>query len=48
MGALGEPGAARLDKERRIGPGGKLSSQKSPCGAVVGSRPGVGTKKQPD
>jgi len=47
MGTLGELVAARLDKERRIGPGGKPSNQKSPCGAVVGSRPGVGTKQQP-
>lgn len=48
MGALGELGAARLAKERRNGPGGKLSSQKSPCWAVVGSRPGVGAEWQPD
>ena len=48
MGARGEPGVARLAKERRNGPGGKLSSQKSPCWAVVGSRPGVGAKWQPD
>lgn len=48
MGALGEPGAARLAKEGRIGPGGKPSSQKSPCWAVVGSRPGVGAGWQPD
>ena len=48
MGALGELGAARLAKERRTGPGGKPSSQKSPCWAVVGSRPGVGAEWQPD
>ena len=48
LGALGELGAARLVKERRNGPGGKPSSQKSPCWAVVGSRPGVGAEWQPD
>ena len=43
MDTLGEPGVARLAKERRTGPGGKPSSQKSPRRAVVGSRLGAGT-----
>ncbi|KZC06553.1 hypothetical protein WN55_10464 [Dufourea novaeangliae] len=41
MGTLEESWAARLAKERRTGPEGKPSSQKSPWRAVVGSRPGV-------
>ena len=36
MGTFGEPEVARLAKEGRIGPGGKLSSQKFPCWSVVG------------
>ena len=39
MGTLGEPGVTRLSKEGRTGPGWKHSRQKSPCSAVVGSRP---------
>ena len=38
MDPPGEPGGVRLTKEGRIGPGGKLSSQESPCESVVGSR----------
>ena len=38
---------ARLAKERRTGPEGKPSSQKSPWRAVVGSRPGVEPHRQP-
>ncbi|KAG5874096.1 hypothetical protein JTB14_005893 [Gonioctena quinquepunctata] len=48
MGVLEESGTTRSAKERRIGPGGKPSSQKSPRRAVVGSRLGVGTLCQPD
>ncbi|KYM77796.1 hypothetical protein ALC53_11807 [Atta colombica] len=40
MDTLEESGVARLAKERRTGPEGKPSSQKSPWRAVVGSRPG--------
>ncbi|CAD6229960.1 GSCOCG00006662001-RA-CDS, partial [Cotesia congregata] len=47
MGTLEESGVARLAKERRTGPEGKPSSQKSPWRAVVGSRPGVGPHPQP-
>ena len=39
MVALGEPRITRLSKEGRTGPGWKHSRQKSPCRAVVGSRP---------
>ena len=38
MGRLEESSRSRLTKEGRIGPGGKPSSSKSPCQAVVGSR----------
>ena len=38
MGPLEESGVARLSKEVRTGPGGRPSSQKYPCRAVVGSR----------
>lgn len=41
MDTLEESGVARLAKEGRTGPGGKPSSQKPPCQAVVGSRLGV-------
>ena len=39
MGILKEFEMSRLPKERRTGPGGKPSRQKSPCRAVVGSHP---------
>ena len=39
MDRLEESGRSRLSKEERNGPGGKPSSQKFPCRAVVGSRP---------
>ena len=39
MGLSGEPRRSRLSKEGRTGPGWKHSRQKSPCRAVVGSRP---------
>jgi len=39
----GEPLPSRLPKERRTGPGRKRSRQKSPCQAVVGSRPWIGS-----
>ena len=39
MVPLEESGGTRLSKEERKGPGGKPSSQKFPCRAVVGSRP---------
>ena len=38
MDPTGEPGGARLSEEGRTGPGGKPSSQQSPCGSVVGPR----------
>ena len=38
MEPLEESGVARLSKEVRTGPGGRPSSQKYPCRAVVGSR----------
>lgn len=43
MDTLEESGLARLSNEGRTGPGGKPSSQKAPCRAVVGQRLGVGT-----
>ncbi|KAF7268375.1 hypothetical protein GWI33_018493 [Rhynchophorus ferrugineus] len=43
MGYLRELGEARLAKEGRIGPGGTLSSQKSPRCVVVGSHLGART-----
>jgi hypothetical protein len=39
MVAPSEGRASRLSKEGRTGPGQKCSRQKSPCQAVVGSRP---------
>ncbi|KAK4012956.1 hypothetical protein OUZ56_025204 [Daphnia magna] len=39
MDRMEESDRSRLSKEERIGPGGKPSSQKFPCRAVVGSRP---------
>ena len=42
-----ESSMSRLTKEERIGSGGKPSSQKHSCWAVVGSRPWVGTFQQP-
>ena len=47
MGPPGEPGGARLTKEGRTGPGGKLSSQESPCESVVGPRQWVLSGHQP-
>lgn len=47
MVTLEESRVTRLAKERRTGPEGKPSSQKSPWRAVVGSRPGVGPHWQP-
>lgn len=41
MGPLSEGGVSRLSKEGRIGPGQWCSRQKSPCRAVVGSRPWI-------
>lgn len=38
MHLSGEPERSRLTKEWRKGPGGKPSSQKSPCESVVGPR----------
>ena len=38
MHLSGEPERSRLTKEWRKGPGGKPSSQKLPCGSVVGPR----------
>ena len=38
MHLSGDPERSRLTKEWRKGPGGKPSSQKSPCESVVGPR----------
>ena len=47
MVSPGEPRRTRLSKEGRTGPGWKHSRQKSPCSAVAGSRPWIGTGWQP-
>ena len=47
MGPLEESGVARLSKEVRTGPGGRPSSQKYPCRAVVGSRLRTVVTEQP-
>ena len=47
METVEESAVSRLPKEERIGPGGKPSSQKHSCRAVVGSRPWVGAFQQP-
>ena len=39
MDMVEESAISRLSKEERNGPGGKPSSQKHSCWAVVGSRP---------
>ncbi|RUS77773.1 hypothetical protein EGW08_014478 [Elysia chlorotica] len=43
MVVLGEPGAARLSKEGRTGPGGKPSRQKSPC--LVSNKSDLGSRR---
>ena len=47
MDPPGEPGGVRLTKEGRTGPGGKLSSQESPCESVVGPHQWVVSGHQP-
>ena len=47
MDPPGEPGGVRLTKEGRIGPGGKPSSQESPCESVVGRHQWVAGGYQP-